>query len=180
MSENKARDQRLKAWLFVVLWVFCIYSTLYIVRPICEFLKTNMSFPLVINIGLFILLFGSIFLFIKNTVIQKKSTYALIFLLVLIYLAGFMILEIPEEKIHFIEYGVLAFLVFRAVSIDYKGFKAYGLAFVITSLLGWGDEGIQYLLPNRYYQLKDVLLNSMSGAMGLFFTFVIHRERQRP
>jgi hypothetical protein len=37
---------------------------------------------------------------------------------------------------------------------------------VLTATAGWLDEGIQYLLPNRWYDLADVALNAASGALG--------------
>ena len=38
-------------------------------------------------------------------------------------------------------------------------------ALVITGLVGWGDEGIQALLPNRVYDLRDAVLNLVGGAL---------------
>ena len=68
-------------------------------------------------------------------------------------------IKYPEEKLHFIEYGCLAFLVFQAISVDVKNQWAYVYAFLFCGIIGWGDEGIQGLLPNRYYELKDIFLN---------------------
>ena len=36
----------------VGLWVGCIYSTLYVVRPICEFLKKNTPFNAIVHFGM--------------------------------------------------------------------------------------------------------------------------------
>lgn len=174
---NKNQAQRLKLWSFVGTWVFIIYSTLYIVRPICNFLKSHIAFNLFANIIMFCLLWSIIIFFLVEFEIRKKSTYALLAFIALIYMYGFIFLvEFPEEKIHLVEYGFLAVLVYRALVVDFNDLFSYFMAFVITALLGWGDEGIQYILPNRYYQTQDVILNLISGGLGLFFMFAIQRE----
>ncbi len=55
---------------------------------------------------------------------------------------------------------------------------SFGLAFLITLLCGWGDEGIQHILPNRVYDIKDVRLNGMSGLLGLCLTYVFERDKK--
>lgn len=172
----KMSSQRSKRWGMVGLWVGCIYSTLYVVRPICEFLKKNTPFNAIVNFGMVILFAALIFIFLKRVHIQRKSTYLLLSVSLVMYVAALRWLQIPEERIHLLEYGFLAFLIYRAVILDWRSPQAYIAAFILTALLGWGDEGIQHLLPNRYYQVKDVLLNALSGGMGLFLTFVMRRE----
>ena len=175
---NDLKKKRALRWSFVLAWTVFTYATLYIVRPICEYLKVTTPFNLIVNIVLFGLLFGIILVTIHLGNVRKRYTFSLLLIAVVAYVSGFIALKIPEEKVHFIEYGFLAFLTLQALLVDMKRATAYLLAFVIVSLIGWGDEGIQYLLPNRYYQLQDVLLNAVSGAMGLFLTFVIKRENE--
>jgi len=174
-----SKSLRTRYWLYVLGLVSLIYSTLYIVRPICTFLKATTPFPLLINtlcIILMILLVSGIGIKIRIT---KPSSYLILSMVLLAYIYGLVILQYPEEKIHFIEYGFLAYLTFRAIRIDIDKPVAYGYTFLIVSILGWIDEGIQYLLPNRYYQIEDVILNSVSGALGLFLVFIVERERNK-
>lgn len=119
---------------------------------------------------------GLLFVSITKFRIKKKSTYVLLAITSVIYVYLLWVMKIPEEKIHFLEYGLLGFLVFRAFQLDFTDKLAYLLAFCLTAAFGWGDEGIQYLLPNRYFEWKDVLLNIVGGALGLFWTFLIRRE----
>jgi len=50
---------------------------------------------------------------------------------------------------------------------------------VVTALLGWADEGIQEALPNRVYDLRDVLFNSLAGLMAVLASWAPMRVRQR-
>jgi len=116
---------------------------------------------------------------VKFSSVRRKSTLSLLIIAIVAYVFGFIALKIPEEKIHFIEYGFLAYFVFRAISFDLKEEPfVYFLSLLLVSLIGWGDEGLQHILPNRYYQIQDVLLNSISGALGLYLTYIFRRERE--
>ena len=61
---------------------------------------------------------------------------------------------------------VLMLLVASAVAMATRKLRIpYTVALVITGLLGWGDEGIQYLLPGRVYELRDVGMNVTAGFL---------------
>ena len=40
-------------------------------------------------------------------------------------------------------------------------------AIALTTAAGWIDEGIQYLLPNRTYDLRDVAFNATAGTVAV-------------
>lgn len=170
-----AEKLRQKYWLFVFGWVFLIYSTLYVARPVCEFLKRAFPFSALVDlVSIAMLLTVVVFIWSKAKVFNLLS-YALMAVILVSYINGLMTLQYPEEKIHFIEYGVLAFLVYRAIALDKHAPDAYAISFVLVTVFGWIDEGIQYLLPNRYYQVEDVILNSVSGALGLLLVYVFRK-----
>jgi hypothetical protein len=117
-----------------------------------------------------LLIVASVLILKKSKTRSEKVDYRYLIVSLIGYLIGVIYLKLPEERIHFVEYGILAFFLFRALRIDLPLVPSFVWAFVIASLIGWGDEGIQYLLPNRYYDNRDVLLNSISALLGLFFT----------
>ena len=45
--------------------------------------------------------------------------------------------------------------------------RAYVTSFALTVLVGFGDESIQWILPGRFFEVKDVWLNAISGGLGL-------------
>ncbi len=172
---NDIKRRRLYRWMSAGLWTGLIYSTLYVARPVCEFLKQYSWFSSTINISIILCLIVISVIFFRKIRTERISTYFMFFCITAAYFAGMVYISIPEERLHFIEYGILAFLICRALIVDVKGGKVYFFAFLLTSFLGAGDEGIQHLLPNRYYQFQDVCLNSISGALGLAFVFVMDR-----
>ena len=49
----------------------------------------------------------------------------------------------------------------------------------MTALLGWLDEGIQALLPNRVYDAFDVFVNALSALMAIAASLAIAWARRR-
>jgi len=164
--------RRVRSWIEALIWLLCIYASIPFVRPLCEALR-QMA---LLNITIFSSTFILAGLFIRSLGDKKRRqplTWILIVLAVLFYVYGFYVVTIPEERLHFIQYGVLAFLVHRALCEDIKiTFYGYLHAFLLTSAFGWLDEGIQAVTPGRFYSLGDVLLNSISAVLGLFVTFI--------
>lgn len=166
-------------WLQALGWVACIYITLPIVRPICEFLRKAILFNLVVNTTILLVIGILIIFFCVRRQISKTSLLFFVFLAVISYGSIASFVKIPEEKIHFLEYGLLAFLLFRALRVNKSEFKSYLWALILTLAFGWADEGIQHLLPNRYYDTRDVVFNLLGGVLGLSFTFILRRDSQR-
>ncbi|MBU0469011.1 MAG: VanZ family protein [Candidatus Omnitrophica bacterium] len=171
-------SERIKRWLIVTIYVLFVYSTLYFVRPVCEFLKENTPFEQIVNVILYASLFAVVLLIKKFFGLKSISTYIFLGLTTMIYLAGFALVDIPEEKIHFAEYGVLSILVFWALRYYSKHWHRYLAAFIMTSLIGLGDEVIQHFLPNRYYQISDVILNAISGGLGLAWVYIVNYDKR--
>ena len=174
---RSSKNPRFKNWSYVLAFLTLIYSTLYITRPLCSFLKAATPFSFLSNtLCIVLLVFLSMAIWIKGR-ITSMSSYCILGVILLAYVYGVIIIQLPEEKIHFIEYGILAWLVFKAMHVDIPKPAVYVYTFLLVSVFGWIDEGIQYLLPNRYYQIADVILNSASGGLGLLWIFIWNKEK---
>jgi VanZ family protein len=98
-------------------------------------------------------------------------------------------LKLPEEALHFVQYGLVGGLFFAALAERRRHPAASALlhrpavpalfAFLLTLAAGWTDEGIQYLLPNRVYDLRDVAFNAAAGALAIAGTAAWRWARQR-
>lgn len=171
------KNKRTILWLQVFIWVGIIYSTLSLVRPICNWLKDNLPFNLFINFFLVGFVVVILTIMIRRGLWQW-SRILMLMLTLSLYGVGVWYLRIPEERIHFVQYGILTFLLIRALGVDFKGWRLYVLAIIIGSLFGLGDEGIQYLLPNRYFSWKDVILNCVSCVLGSMLVISFHQGKK--
>ncbi|MBD3306894.1 sulfatase-like hydrolase/transferase [candidate division KSB3 bacterium] len=84
---------------------------------------------------------------------------------------------VPAEKIHFLEYGLLGLLACKALSAHIKDKTAYLLAIGIVYLVGMTDEGIQWALPNRVGEYRDIWLNFVSGGLAILAVLLVIRPR---
>jgi len=79
------------------------------------------------------------------------------------------------ERLHFVEYGFLA-LLYHRVWRDRSGAAALLLAFLAVFMVGTLDEGVQWFVPIRVGEWRDVLLNSVAIICGLSFSHALQRR----
>ena len=104
--------------------------------------------------------------------------FAVVALLIGVIAALLLGLSIPEERVHFLQYAVMALLARNALSSRRPGqvgaARALLGAVVVTSALGVADEGIQWLLPQRVFDLRDIWLNVGAVVVGLALDEALH------
>lgn len=165
---------RFRAWLQVIILTILIFSTLSIVRPIVNFLKKTGTLDIVVWGSLIVFCFFLVY-FIKQAKLKSMPRYIVLGILLICYGLSLQYLIVaPEERIHFIEYGMLSLFFFRAFSFDIrKKWLNYALTLSAVSLVGYLDEVVQYILPNRVYDIRDVGLNSLAGFLMLIFILLL-------
>ena len=98
---------------------------------------------------------------------------------------------VAEERLHFLQYGIVGGLVYLALrerqrqwadssaeSRDWlTRYPSSLVAVLLTGLGGWLDEGIQELLPDRYYDLRDVAFNVLAGLLAVLSIKLIEAAR---
>jgi hypothetical protein len=188
MLFTSRRERRL--WSAAGLCVALIYSTLSLARPIAEALRERNLLGFVVGL-VFIGIAGLIawHLAVARPGRRAVLTVALIGGVYLVLLTAIPML--PEERLHFLEYGLVAILIYEALQerrahLTEVGSSAPGadpwpflIAFLATATLGWIDEGIQAVLPNRVYDLRDVGFNALAGLLGLSTLRLVERHTSR-
>lgn len=138
-----------KKWLVVFLYTLIILITLPWARNLWDFVGERNGFFLLA--GLYIWTTGFIY-------IRYKNIFLIGFFCVSAFLI-FKLIPLPIERIHFIEYGTLGWLSYWA-----GGKKAF--PYVIA--IGIIDELIQGLLPNRFFDIRDIFMNVIGSFIGIF------------
>jgi len=158
------------AWSVVVIWSLFVFLTIPFARTIRNFVSENWGrdlFTYSVLVVIAVALVASAFYVIRYRVSAPKShllwltTTAIFFTAYTIYLGK----RSPEESIHFIQYGVLGILVFRALSIKYRDITIYFSASIIGGMIGIIDELIQWLIPERFWDFRDVWINFFAAAL---------------
>ena len=83
-------------------------------------------------------------------------------------------LDVWAERVHFIQYGLLGLLVSRAYKIS--SFIMFLASCLFLMTVGLVDELIQWYLPNRYGDIRDVMMNSLGGLSGLWLGQFLYWE----
>ncbi len=95
---------------------------------------------------------------------------------------GYLLYEFtrfPAERLHLIEYGLMGYVLLRALRLDLGPMGAYSVSFALAVLIGIGDECIQWVLPQRFFEVKDIQLNAVSAILGLSVAHFVGKEKGR-
>jgi hypothetical protein len=86
----------------------------------------------------------------------------------------------PLERAHLPEYGIAAWLAWRAArpAVATNG-AAYAIAFVVAAAIGLGEELLQSVTPGRYFAWHDVGVNALGAALGLVVLSAAVLDRPR-
>jgi VanZ family protein len=80
------------------------------------------------------------------------------------------------EGIHVVQYGVLSLLAVRALGRALAAWPAaYVASLALTVTVSWASEALQSMTPERVYDLRDVVLDGVSGTLGLVVAWRLDR-----
>jgi len=86
----------------------------------------------------------------------------------------------PEEAVHLLEYGVLCWLIYRALRPVEPDAAVLVSAALLGTIMGTVDEIIQWITPARFWDFRDVGLNAGACALGAVVSWRLDRGRWRP
>ena len=163
MSKNERR-----LWIALAAVVAAIYSTLGLQRALAAALRdSGLLAPL------FILSFAAVIAAIPLIALRLRLggfQVGVVLGIVIAYLMVFVRMGISEERTHLIEYGVVGALSFAAFN-ERSGRAGGGSpivgAIALTTTIGLVDECIQWVLPNRVFDWRDVFFNFFAGTMAI-------------
>ena len=174
----KVRHRGSTAWRWVLLagFVAAIYAFLPFGRGVVIALRQSHLLGLVVTLVFFASFVGLVYHIVFN--VRLSDRVAFVALVVLAAATGALVLwmSIPEERIHFVEYGLLALLARSVLARHLPPSGQYLGAWLLASLAGWGDELIQGALPDRVYDLRDVVVNSVAALLALAGDEALHNR----
>ncbi len=91
------------------------------------------------------------------------------------YFLLFYFVDRPEERLHFVQYGLLAPLTVYVFSAKFKGPRLFIVSVVIALILAAGDETIQYFTPTRVFEWQDMHYNLAAVMLGMSFLKIAQR-----
>ena len=170
MAENTTAGNRWRAWLAVVGWTLLIFVTIPLARTIQEGVQAHGGQELFLWITLAALGltagWTAVAIFRGRLALRPVAAVALASVGLAFAALAWSLRESPEESIHCLQYGVLGWLLLRALRLRHHGLSAHFAAAMIGVALGIADELLQWLIPERYFDFRDLGINALSVLLA--------------
>jgi len=158
-----------KEWVWTFLYALLIFFTIPVSRKIQGFIynlfgRQFFTYSVLFVVGCVLVVF--LYFFIFKLKIKNISQYVWIVICAGLYIYFTIRLKrFPEEATHLIEYGLLSYFVFKALSHRIHDWTVYITTILIVSFIGTVDEVIQWMTPRRYWDFRDVGINILGGVI---------------
>lgn len=148
--------------LFPIIWIALVYLSIPVIRSLSEIVIENfyLKFSL-LTISVLLVLF-----LVYRATNDKKTLFLLLLAGLLGYFYSFN-LAAYEELFHYFQYGLLSILVLNSFKKEIKEPVKIITTIILVSFFGYFDEVIQYFIPRRFFDWNDVVLNFVSGVIGV-------------
>lgn len=159
----------LNAWLWVLLCSLAIFFTIPVARSIQKVISHTVGRGFFTYFAVFVVAFGLavlLYLFVFKYKIRKISQYTWLVICAGLYI--FLTIKLnkyPEEAIHLIEFGLLSYFIFNALQYKIRDRAIYIITILMVLFIGTTDEFIQWMVPNRVWDFKDIGINVLGGLI---------------
>jgi len=103
---------------------------------------------------------------------------ALLLAVFLLLLLNSKLIDIPDEKLHLVEYNLLGGLIMRDVLRSrFPGWMQLVFACLFAGAVGWLDESLQGVVPWRSWQVSDYVNNFAGGCSGAVMFFLCSKRK---
>ncbi len=172
------REKRL--WMGALAVFAAIYSTLFIGKPLANLLQ-DQDVQAIFFVAGMLLTTAAI---IAHGLLTKPSGMELSILLGIIAVYMMLVFRMgAPERSHLIEYSVLAIFIHKALVERARKkkliLKPAFCALAITIFIGVLDECLQIVMPNRVFDLQDILFNMIAATMTILSGLLLNWARKR-
>lgn len=168
MLDAPPKESEALSWIYVVAGALIVYCTIPVARTLREVVRENigLKYFLYVTVVLVILAGFVAFRNLHKRGLPLSAKFSLITIVAVFIIYIYELRDIPEEAIHVAEYGILGLLVYRAFTHRIRDFSIYIVATLLVGMIGIADEYIQWLIPSRYFDLRDIRTNFIAGALA--------------
>jgi hypothetical protein len=169
MFDRPPRKPEFLSWTSVVLWSGLIFATVPFVRDAVDYVQEQWgggAFTYGVTGIVILVSAAAVALLLK---LRRKSVAGYAWLLgiagLVVYLSFEFKARSPVEAVHFLQYGILSVLLYRAFSHRVRDYSIYVAATVAGTIVGMIDETVQWMTPGRQFEVRDIWLNFTAVAL---------------
>ncbi len=168
MLDTRPGESEIRSWLWAGLWTILILITIPLARAIANRVEDS------VGTAVFLWLTAgaiavALLLALRALARRRLARDAYVWLMVFggaLLLMAWNLRGNPVEAFHLVQYGVLSVLVYRALLHRCSDYGIYPLSALLTGSVGILDEWIQWLIPERYWGLRDVIINFTAAVLA--------------
>ncbi|HMP77214.1 MAG TPA: VanZ family protein [Kiritimatiellia bacterium] len=153
-------------WLPVMAWTVFIYGCIPLARAVQEWVTehwTRAAFSWVVYASVVLGVLAAVRHFRRRAEPMTRRQWVVLLTLAAIFAWGTWHLRgNAEEAMHLLQYGVLSLLLHRAYSRRYADRGVYACAALLGAFLGIFDEVIQWAVPRRFFDFRDMVINVLA------------------
>jgi VanZ family protein len=171
-------DHSMTRWLAPLVLTLWLWGSVPFVRVISDWLRDHGLLRTCISAAGIMLILAFVFFVRRQTaLLSGRRRVILTGLLGLTVLLMMTIVQRPEECVHFLQIGMLAFLVWRALP-QTRG--ALGWAVLAGTLVGAVEEAIQSVVPGRVCDWRDIGMSAAAAVLTGVALWVIQGAASFP
>ncbi len=170
MFQSPPREGPVRSWLLLGAWIMVIFFAIPWARQILRFIDAHWGVSMLRWVALVIIVVSALLaLWSVFRNLHRLPWDRLFWLLGLVGVFAYLALEkmkTPSEALHFVEYGLLGLLAFRALSHHLRDRLIYPCVLMVCLLIGTSDEIVQWLTPGRYWDVRDIFHNGVAALLA--------------
>jgi len=180
MSPFTSKRER-NLWLSTGIVLISIYATLGLAGILAEQIQNRG----VLN-GAYLLLAGlTLVVFLTQGLKTRPGGMDIAIAIGMVVIFSMVVVRMGisvTERTHLFEYGLVATFIFQALAERAQNNRAVPHLALITigatAFFGLLDEGIQAILPNRVFDIRDVAFNAIAAVIAVCFSLLLTQARK--
>ena len=170
MFQGPPRERMWVSWLMAAAWTGCILSAIPFARAMQGWVGAHWGTAILRWFSMAVILlaatFAAVYLWRRLRLPPWRNIFWLAATVGVFMYLCMARMKTPSEALHFLEYGFLGMLVFRALSHRLHDRLIYFCAILACLLVGTCDEILQWLTPGRYWDIRDIGHNGTAAALA--------------
>ncbi len=167
MLDAPPKEPELLSWTYVGLGALLIFCIIPFAREIQLFFANQFGggfFLYTVGAAVLVLFYSAI-INLRRRALPASAYLWLIAVCACFGTYTYALRNNPVEAIHLVVYALLGLLVYRALVHRIRDYSVYVAAALVVGMIGIIDEWIQWIVPSRYWGLRDLQINLVAGGL---------------
>ncbi len=163
-----------KRIICLLLYIFAIFASIPFIWRVEVFLRAKHLLMVTVYLLIALFIAAMVLAILRSAIKLGVGSFAALAVYIALYGAVILTAKGFDKKVHFIEYGILAFLAHGTFKRRKVGAAVYLFSFTVVAFVGSLDELVQYYIPHRTFDIEDLLSNLLAGLLMFGFIFLTH------